>query len=270
MKNIYILITSLVISLGIAMYIYTDDYRFYSKGGINWLYKDKEAASRLLAIPILLYHNIDGKGPFSVSEGTLREHFQLIKDRGVRVVPLSDLIQRLEHPAPYGEKAIVITFDDGYGAMYNKLLPLAREFGYPVTLFIYTDNISHKSMKNLTWARLRKMDRQGIDIQAHSISHADLLPLSKKNDLQSKKRLYEEIYLSKRIIELYMRKRVDFYAFPFGRYDLNIVDMTLKSGYRRVFSTDDGSNIITMDNFCLKRQHIKNNYTLQFIESLIQ
>ncbi len=271
MKSIYILMASLALSLAAALFFYLEDYNEFSRGRMTWLHKEKEIQSRLLAIPIVLYHNIDGKGPFSIDADTLREHFQLIRDRGIRVIPLQELIDKLEHPAPYHEKVIAITFDDGYGSMYTKLLPLVREFGYPVTLFVYTDNVSMKSSKNLTWKRLRTMDRQGIDIQAHSISHCDLAQLSKKkNDPAIRKRLYEELYLSKRILELYMNKRIDFFAYPYGKYDLTIIDMTEKSGYRRAFSTDYGSNIITRDNFCLRRQHIKSSYTLNYIDSIIR
>ena len=270
MKNIYILIVSLLISLSFALYVYLDDYSVFAGRRMAWLHKEKEITSRLLAIPILLYHNIDGKGPFSIDVKTLREHFQLIRDRGIRVIPLQELIKRLEHPAPYRDRVIVITFDDGYGSMYSKLLPLAREFGYPITLFVYTDNIFLRSTKNLTWNSIRSMDRMGIDIQAHSISHPDLTKLSEKDDQAARKQLFEEIYLSKRIIELYTGKKVDFYAFPYGRYDLNTIDLTQKSGYRRVFSTDYGSNIITRDNFCLRRHHIKSSFSLNYIDNLIR
>ncbi len=271
MKSIYILIISLALSLAAALFLYLDDDNEFYRGRMTWLHKDKETRSRLLSIPILLYHNIDGKGPFSIDADTLREHFQLIRDRGMRVIPLRELIHKLEHPAPYREKVIAISFDDGYGSMYTKLLPLVQEFGYPVTLFVYSDNITLKSAKNLTWKRLRIMDRAGIDIQAHSITHCDLTQLSKKkSDPVARKRLFEEIYLSKKILELYMNKNIDLYAYPYGKYDLNIIDMTAKAGYRRAFSTDYGSNIITRDNFCLRRQHIKSSYTLSYIENLIR
>lgn len=269
-KNITILLASLSLSVAAALFLLLHDSGAFSRSTMVWLHKDREIKSRLLAIPILLYHNIDGKGPFSIDAAVLREHFQLIRERGIRVIPLRDLVRRLEHPAPYRDRVIVITFDDGYGSMYTKLLPLVREFGYPVTLFVYTDNISIRSSKNMTWDRARIMDRQGIDIQAHSISHPDLTDIARNNDAASRKRLYEELYLAKRIIELRMNKKIDFYAFPYGRYNLNLVDMAHKAGYRRVFSTDYGSNIISRDNFCLRRQHIKNSYSLDYIDALIR
>jgi peptidoglycan/xylan/chitin deacetylase (PgdA/CDA1 family) len=270
MKSIYILVGSLLVSLILAVILYSDDPDMTVTGRISWLHKDREATTRLLAVPVLLYHNIDGKGPFSIDAATLREHFQLIRDRRIRVVPLRELVERLENPVPYRERVIVITFDDGYGSMYDTLLPLSREFGYPVTLFVYSDMIYRRSSKNLTWDKLRQMEKQGIDIQSHSISHKDLAELSRSGDLAARKSLYEEMYLSKKILELYLGKKIDYYAFPFGKYDLNIIDLASYSGFRRVFSTDYGSNIITRDNYCLRRHHVKSSYSLSYIDSIIR
>lgn len=270
MKSIHILTGSLLISLLIAIFLFSDDSDMTTMVRMSWVHKNRETATRLLAIPVLLYHNIDGKGPFSIDAATLREHFQLIRDRGIRVIPLRELIRRHENPVPYRDRVIVITFDDGYGSMSTTLLPLAKKFGYPVTLFVYVDMISHRSSKNLTWKKLREMDRNGIDIQAHSMSHKDLVQLSKSKDPADRKSMYEELYLSKRILELYLNKKIDYYAFPFGRYNLGSIDLAASSGYRRVFSTDYGSNVITRDNYCLRRQHIKSSYSLNFIDSIIR
>lgn len=270
MKSIHILTVSLLVSLLIAIVLFLDDSGMTAMGRLSWVHKNRETADRLLAIPVLLYHNIDGKGPFSVDAAALREHFQLIRDRGIRVIPLRELIQRLERPVPYRDKVVAITFDDGYGSMSTRLRPLAAEFGYPITLFVYVDMISQRSSKNLTWRKLREMDRHGIDIQAHSMTHKDLVQLSKSMDPRDRRSLYEEMYLSKRILELYLKKNIDYYAFPFGRYDLNIIDLAASAGYLRVFSTDYGSNVITRDNYCLKRQHIKSSYSLNYIDNLIR
>jgi peptidoglycan/xylan/chitin deacetylase (PgdA/CDA1 family) len=270
MKNLVILTGSLLVSLAIAVLLFSIDPGTTSAGRMSWLHKNREAANRLLSIPVLLYHNIDGKGPFSIDAATIREHFQLIRARGIRVISLRELVQRLENPVPYSDRVIVITFDDGYGSMYAKLLPLAEEFGYPVTLFVYVDMISLRSSKNLTWEKLRDLDRRGIDIQAHSLSHKDLVRLSASHDTAAKRSLYEELYLSKRVLELRLGKTVEYYAFPFGRYDLNVIDLAANSGYRRVFSTDYGSNVITRDNYCLRRQHIKSSYSIDYIDALIR
>ena len=238
--------------------------------GVAWKLKQREVRSRLLAIPILLYHNIDGPGVFSLPLEKLRSHFQFLRDSSIRVIRLSELIERSEKTLPFKEKAVVITFDDGFFSMQSKLVPLAKEFGYPITLFVYVDNIYTRAERSLTWNQLKEMERNGIEIECHSVSHADLLRLSNQNTMSSRRQLFEEIYLSKRIMELYLRKRIQYFAFPYGRYDLRIIDMCANSGYRRVFSTDYGSNIITRNNYCLRRRHIKRNTDLRLIEDIIK
>ncbi len=263
-----LIILAAALSASAAIYFWTPEIIF--SGRPAWQEKRKEVRSRLLSIPILLYHNIDGKGVFSIDSDVLASHFNLFRDAGVRVIPLSELVARLENPHAFDGKSAVITFDDGFYSMYSKLYPLARDYGYPVTLFAYTDFIYRNGKSVMTWDMLRELDKNGIDVQCHSISHIDLAELSQNDDPETRKKLYDELYLSKRIIEIQLGKKVDFFAFPYGRYNLKLIDLCMLAGYRRVFSTDYGSNIITRDNYSLSRQHIKRGFTLQFIERFLR
>ena len=237
---------------------------------MNWTEKEREIISRLLSVPIMLYHNIDGKVTFSIELEVLRSHFQLLKDNNIKVIPLSELVRRLNDPEPFNEKVVVITFDDGYFSNYSKLLPLIKEFGYPITLFIYTDAIYTRAKRSMTWKRLQELEENGVVTECHSISHIDLDELSNEMTIEAKKKLFEEIYLSKRILELYLDKKINYFAFPLGRYNLNTVEMCRNAGYERVFSTDYGSNIITRNNYCLRRGHIKRDFSLQFIKQKVR
>ena len=49
-----------------------------------------------------------------------------------------------------------------------------------------------------------------------------------------------------------------------------LIDLSKKSGYTRVFSTDYGSNVITRNNFCLRRHHIKKSYSMGHFEKIIE
>ncbi len=266
---IILLFLSVICILGFIYFSGSDISRVVV-GGNDWKIKKNEPISMNDAIPSLLYHNIDGKGRFSITLDSLRSHFRLIKGKNIRVISLRDFIERLENREQNGSKSLTISFDDGYPAAYSKLMPLAKEFNYPVTLFIYTDNIFNKATASITWKKIIEMQKHGIDTGCHSISHVDLVKVSKKNSVESRRRLFEEIYLSKRIMELYLKRPVDIFAFPFGSYNLEIIDLCKNAGYRRVFSTDYGPNITTMNNYCLRRRHIKNNYTLEMIEELIK
>lgn len=241
-----------------------------AQGDTGWELMPEEETDRLNSVPILLYHNIDGRGPFSLDLEILRSHFSLIKGAGIRVISLSDFVDRLGTSESLGGRTVAISFDDGFLSMYTKLLPLCREFNYPVTLFIYTDNVYTRAEKSITWRRLREMDGGGVAIESHTISHTDLVSLYAKNTPESRKKIFDEIYLSKRIIELYLGKKIRYFAFPYGRYNLPLIQMCRHAGYERVFSTDYGSNVITRNNYCLRRRHIKRDYTFDLIEKIVR
>ncbi len=266
-RTIAIMAALLTVSLTTAAYLLLHEESGATVQA-SWSVKKEEVRNRLLSVPIILYHNIDGKGPYSIDSVSLREQFEEIRRQEIRVVSLEELVRRLQDGEPFQGKVLVITFDDGYLSNYHKLLPLIKEFAYPVTLFVYTDFISRKSSRRMTWDKLRELERAGVSIQCHSRSHPDLTRMT-GNDRENRHELYREMYLSRRIIELYLDKEVTFFAFPYGRYDLELVDLAGGAGYSRVFSTDYGTNLVTRNNFCLRRHHIKSDYSLERFRKII-
>jgi len=272
MKKINTLIVILIAAELIFLAIIFFDFSPGDAVRVNWEKGGAAKYNRLSSVPVLLYHNIvedhvTPKSPFAIKRGTLVRHFKILQERGIEVIPLAALAGGGGDERNFsGGRSVVITFDDDYLSMYRILLPVAEEFNYPLTLFVYTDGISRAGRGGLDWAMLREMERNGIDIQGHSISHSDLTGVS----LNEGKKLYEEFVLSKRIIEQNLNKRVRYFAFPYGRYSLELLEMARSAGYDKVFSTDYGPNIITRDNFCLRRHHIKNSYSEDFFISIVE
>ncbi len=266
MKKFLISLIILAAAMVSAALVYIHGFRFASSGQMEWV--AQKQLSGPVEIPILLYHNIDGPGDFSVDLETIRSHFEFLRDRGIRVISLKELDDMLAHPEPLKERMTAITFDDGYPAMYTKLLPLVKEFGYPVTLFVYTDFINPGNIRALlNWNVLKEMDESLIDIQSHGIAHRDMTAVPSGPEGQAV--LYQEIVLSKKMLEFYLNKKVDYFAFPYGRYSTELMELCRNAGYRRVFSTDYGNNIVSRDNFSLRRQHIRKRYSMEFFEKFM-
>jgi peptidoglycan/xylan/chitin deacetylase (PgdA/CDA1 family) len=72
------------------------------------------------------------------------------------------------------------------------------------------------------------------------------------------KRLKDEIELSKSIIEKVIGngKKVQFFAYPFGAYDVHVLNLLKSIGYRGAFTTLAGGNLQGDDPFLIKRMTI--------------
>jgi peptidoglycan/xylan/chitin deacetylase (PgdA/CDA1 family) len=74
-------------------------------------------------------------------------------------------------------RSAIVTFDDGWKSQYDVAWPIMKKYGYPMTLFIYTEGVRGGSLgggEAITWEQLAEMRDAGVDIQAHSATHQDL------------------------------------------------------------------------------------------------
>jgi peptidoglycan/xylan/chitin deacetylase (PgdA/CDA1 family) len=66
---------------------------------------------------------------------------QTLKDNGITVIPMADFLAWRRGEKGIPEKAAIISIDDGYLSGYTVAWPILKKFGYPFTMFIYTDYI---------------------------------------------------------------------------------------------------------------------------------
>ena len=67
----------------------------------------------------------------------LRSRFRQLRDLGCAVLPLDEALTRL-HARDLPDRAVAITFDDGFADFYSQAFPLIKEFELPVTLYLTT------------------------------------------------------------------------------------------------------------------------------------
>ena len=90
---------------------------------------------------VLSFHDIVQKmtitsEPDDVSADNLINYFSWLKANGYTVISIQDVMNAKNGGKPLPDKAIVLTFDDGYKSFYTYVLPLLKAFNYPATLAI--------------------------------------------------------------------------------------------------------------------------------------
>lgn len=224
----------------------------------------RENGVRPAALPplALAYHGIDDvplrrdRHGLFVRPAAFRRHVALLERWGYRFVRFGELAERAADGSARGFAAL--TFDDGLRDNLTTLLPLLEELSVPATVFVTTGWLG-ATHPDAPWARIlsaddvRSLDRAGVEIGAHTVTHPNLRELdpgSARDEWAGSRATLEEI----------VDAPVEVAAYPYGFADDDAADAAAAAGLRAVGTlTPDGS---WSDPYRLPRQAIVNDSTL--------
>jgi peptidoglycan/xylan/chitin deacetylase (PgdA/CDA1 family) len=190
---------------------------------------------------------------FYIPEETFIRQLRDLKSGGCKVLNHSQFLQCLENPASLPERSALITFDDGYRSMVTVVLPVLRRLGLPAVLFVPTDYVGgHNAFDGgaepveaiCDWSELEELEREGVSIQAHSVSHRHFSNLSIEEQRA-------ELLNSKAVLENRLDKPVEIFAFPYGDDGLNPGELEgelERAGYRAACLYRGGPAILPVAN----------------------
>lgn len=215
---------------------------------------------------VLGYHRLVDKVRRPDTEITpvdFQAQMQQLKDQGISVIPLQDLLawQRGEKDIPV--KSAVITLDDGWKSQYEVAWPILKKLGYPFTLFIYTDYVKggpKSGGESVSWEQLAEMRDAGADIEGHTMSHRDLTAknrTAKGQDYETT--LWNELYTSKQILEGHLGIKINTLAVPYGRSNEHVREMAKKAGYESIFTVNGQKITHGTPSYALGRFVIESN-----------
>ncbi len=126
---------------------------------------------------ILLYHHVASDTPpsTSLSPKDFRAHLQYLRDNDFTVIGLDQMLEGLRDRQQLPERAVAITFDDGYSSIYSTAFPMLQEFGFPFTLFLSTEPIDRAQANYMNWDQVREMADAGVLIANHMVDHPYML-----------------------------------------------------------------------------------------------
>lgn len=230
--------------------------RPYQKGGLE--------PTGFQTVPVLVYHkfSLTRADSMTVRKNDFERQMAFLKRNGYRVIPLKMLFAFLSYKVQIPEKAVVITIDDGWRSTYDIAFPVLQEYGYPATLFLYTDLVTGSSI-TLNWAQLQEMHEKGLDIQCHTKTHRDLNMLMHNESYREYfLALKSELEHSTRTIEQRLGFTPEVLAYPYGETNSLVIAMLEKLNYQGGLTVDRGANPFWSHPFRLKRSMIYGSYDL--------
>lgn len=184
---------------------------------------------------VLMYHRFnENRFPStSIRLDQFEAQLDFLQKNGYHVLPLTDIVDKLAQHQPLPEKTVAITIDDAYQSVYTQAWPRLKKAGFPFTLFVATDPIDQHFPDMMTWEEIQELAAQGVEIGNHSASHPYLekLPLEKAQaDIEK---------AQKRLISM-LKKAPTLFAYPYGEYDLAVVQAVKKLGFKAAFVQTSG------------------------------
>ena len=200
------------------------------------------SSGRSIALPILTYHRIDSLDEPGLPEIRRRRtvvptdfaaQMEWLHRQGFHAITQLQALEALELGISLPAKPILITFDDGYRDVLAHAAPVLARLRMPATAYVITGLISSPDRSFLTWDDLLALERQGVEVGSHTVTHRDLTLLSDRE-------ASEELRVSRRDLERHLGHAVPWFAYPHGAEDARVVQLVRRAGYELAVTTQPG------------------------------
>lgn len=207
-------------------------------------------------VTILCYHHVDdpAKNEYTVTPADFSAQMEYLKANKFNVVPMAQVVDAYRGKGKLPDKSVVITIDDGWKCANVNALPLLRQHGFPVTLFIYPAMIGTKGDKN-SYEEYKEFAKDpNVSLACHSWSHPNLLKDGDKVKGEARDAFLEKEYVtSKKELEAKLGLPIKWIAYPYGLYDAQVAALVKGAGYEAAFSVNAAHNSAKSDPMFLNR-----------------
>ena len=211
-------------------------------------------------VPILCYHRFGTKtSKLNVTPAAFEQQMEWLARNGYTVVTLARLARFLDGKEALPAKSVAITIDDGYRSSYEIAYPILRKYGFPATVFLYTDFVGASDA--MTWAQMKDMTSSGlVTIQPHSKSHANLTQrLPNETDARYRDRIRREVDAPVTVIKERLSEPIFAFAYPYGDVNEYVVDLLVKDSVGQGVTVTPGGNPFYAYPYMLRRTMIFGN-----------
>ncbi len=194
----------------------------------------------MVHVPILMYHYVEyvkDKGDktrisLNTTPYNLEQEVKTLKEAGYNFMTAGELAEVLDGKAKLPGKPVVLTFDDGYRDFYTDAYPILKKYHAKATQYVISGFLNNSN--HLTTAQLQEIAKDGlVEIGAHTVHHVWLKGRSLKD-------VSNEVFQSKVVLGKLIGKPIVSFAYPFGAFDEQVVQIVKDSGFKSATSTIPG------------------------------
>ncbi len=225
-------------------------------------------AVTVMRVPILMYHYIrlyrdprDRLGQdLSVTPENFIKQVEWLTSHGFHSVTLRTVVESWKKGRPLPEKAVVLTFDDGYEDVYTAAFPVLKARGLVGVVFAVSGFVGRSGYA--TAQQLGILQQEGWEIGAHTVHHLDLTGLDPFS-------LQHEVGGSAADLTELLGQRPVSFAYPSGRWNRTVEGAVAAAGFEAAVTTQWGIAIKGQDILALPRLRVRGSTSIQAFEAIL-
>jgi peptidoglycan/xylan/chitin deacetylase (PgdA/CDA1 family) len=190
----------------------------------------------------------------SVTPADFARQMDWFASSGYHPIDMDDLRGYLLAGRELPDRPVVLTFDDGYRDLYTAAYPILRAHRFKAVAYVPSGFVN--SPVSVTAEQVLEMDANGVEIGAHSVSHADLAKLSGAD-------LWHEVADSKASLEALLGHAVLDFCYPYGSVDEAVVHAVEAAGFLTATTTRPGVVHSAADRFLWTRVRVSGGEPLE-------
>jgi peptidoglycan/xylan/chitin deacetylase (PgdA/CDA1 family) len=201
-------------------------------------------------LPVLMYHSVLGEdyyainanNPFIISEEAFAVQMRYLYYNGYTTITAAQLIDFLYNDKELPDRAVMLTFDDGYLDNVVFAHPIMKRYGFTGIIFVITSRLTEEqgTVKAYPLQYMSVEDMKNTTDVFEYGSHTDRMhhpvngaPLTLRSNV-------EEIRADLRRSFEYPLTFRDGFAYPHGRFNDNVISALRAEGVRFAFTTQPG------------------------------
>lgn len=170
------------------------------------------------------------------------------------------LIRELTTETRASPANVILTVDDGLASAYRTVFPILLDAGFRAAFFPVVGMIGKKGW--LTWEELDEMNRHGMEIGSHSLTHA-MLPALRPGELQ------RELTESKKRLEDSLGEEINSFSLPGGYSNRRVREAIVEAGYRATCTSRFGYNHVPAELRALRRFCVMGRDGADYVEWIV-
>jgi peptidoglycan/xylan/chitin deacetylase (PgdA/CDA1 family) len=220
-------------------------------------------------VPILTYHRVHryateltkSAPDLTVEPDVFASEMAALKRAGYHTISQRQLFDALYRGGRLPSHPVMVTVDDGYVDDVDQILPVLRRDGMIATFYVITGRFHEPGF--LHRSQVRQLEAAGMDIGAHTRTHADLpqLPPGALN---------REVAGSRDDLVRLLGHPIYWFAYPYGAFDSRVVSEVRRAGYLLASTTAGGTQESTGAPLLMPRIHVGRTATAQSVLALVR